>query len=121
MATLTLLGVSPKNNPDRMFLKVTPEANYVQGTPDPVDLTAIKDPKGIGQVPMYIPPVVTPSLFNANIGVYRARVNKGATLATYGITYQNADGTELATGAVPASIANGELTLEVVVPTEQQD
>jgi hypothetical protein len=104
-----------------MFVKVTPEANYVQGTPDPTDLSAITDPKIIGQVPLNNPPIVTPSLFNANIGAYRARMHKGATLATYGITYQNADGTELATGAVPADIANGELTLEIVVPTEQQD
>jgi|GEM_PF-3987575 len=120
MATLKLVAVSPKVNPDRLLVAVTPEANYVQGTPDPVDLTQIQDPRGIGGIfPETLPPV-TPALFSANIGVYRANVVKGTTLKNFGLTYQNADGSELATGAVPAAIANGDLTLEIVMATDQQ-
>lgn len=122
MAKLTLLqSPSPAANGDRMFVKVTPEANYVQGTADVIDLAAIADPEGIGQIPLNNPPVVTPAIFCQNIGGYKAEMVKGATLATYGMKFWDSGGTELATGAMPASITGGEIVLEIVVPTTQQD
>lgn len=122
MATLKLLqSPSPAANGDRMFVSVTPEANYVQGTPDVINLSAIEDPQIIGQIPLNNPPTVTPGIFCQNIGGYKAEMVKGATLATYGMKFYDSGGNELASGAMPASIANGEIVLEIVVPTTQQD
>lgn len=121
MATLTLVAVDAKVNPTRMFLKVTPEANYVQGTPDVINLTQIQDPQGIGQVPLNNLPAVTPGIFNENMSGYYANVIKSNSLATYGMKYYQPGGGEVASGAMPAQITNGELVLEVVVPTDQQD
>lgn len=123
MATLTLVAVSPKVNPDRMFVKVTPEANYVNGTPDTFNLAAIADPEGIGQIPLNNPPLVTPGIFNENMSGYYSEVQKQAapTLQNYGMRYFQPGGTEVSSGATPSQITGGELVLEIVVPTDQQD
>jgi hypothetical protein len=121
MAKLTLLAVSPKVNPDRMIVKLTPAANYVQGAPDTFDMSQIADPQGIGQVPLNNPPLVTPALYNENLSGYYCAVIKGNAINNYGLKYYTPGGNEINTGAMPAQIANGEISLEILVPTDQQN
>ncbi len=121
MAKLTLLAVSPKVNPDRMLVKVTPAANYVQTVPDIFDMGSIADPSIIGQVPLIAVPTVTPAIYNENLTGYYTTVEKGTTLKNYGFKYWTPGGTEVSTGVTPAQITGGELTIEILVPTEQQD
>jgi hypothetical protein len=121
MAKLTLLAVSPKINPDRMICKVTPAANYVSGTPDTFDMSNIADPQGIGQVPLNNPPIVTPAQYNENLSGYYSAITKGNALNNYGFRYYTPGGAEVGTGAMPAQITNGELSIEILVPTDQQD
>jgi hypothetical protein len=120
MAKLTLLAISSKVNPERMLVKVTPAANYVQGTADLFDMTQIADPSNIGLIPMNAVPILTPSPYNENLGGNYTAIVRGTTLSNYGIRYYAAGGTEVATGAMPAAILAGELTLDILVPTDQQ-
>lgn len=121
MAILTLVAKRPFINPDSMFVKVTPEANYVQGTPDTFNMQAIQDSQGIGQVPLNNVPAVTPGIFSENLSGYYCTVQKGSNLQNYGLRYYQPGGTEVASGAMPAQILNGELVLEIIVPLDQQD
>lgn len=121
MALLTLLAISPQVNPDRMFVKVTPAANYVQTVQDTFDMTNIADGgTGLsGQTPLVLLPAVTPTPYNENLLGYYTTIQKGTTLKNYGIRYWTPGGTEVATGAMPAAITGGELTLEILLPVSQ--
>jgi hypothetical protein len=124
MNALKLLQTSPASNPDRNFAAITVSGNYVNGTADPLPLTAIADPGALGQVPLNNPgaqpPPVSPRWFGF-AGGYYAQVQRTVAngVTSFGLRWFGAEGAEVATGAFPAAITGGEHFLEILVPTYQ--
>lgn len=119
MNAIVLVQVSPQSNPDTNVVKVTPSGNYTSGTPDPLPkLGDIPDPNAIGQVPMPVTPLVTPSVKNSNTNGYYAQVQRigSGQSATFGLRWYASEGSELGSGAYPAAISGGEIFVEVLVP-----
>lgn len=119
MNVLSLVQTSPSSNPDRMLLKCVVSGDYTQGTPDPLPLSNISDPSGMGVIPNSgsgtNPPAVTPSVFNAATQGYRAEVWRVVAngLTSFGLRWFSG-GNELASGAFPAQIAGAEIFIEVL-------
>lgn len=111
---LTVKKYSPADNPDVVVLGLTVTGNYTQGTPDLLNLTPStwKDPSNLGIHGSPSTANPSPSFYNLNAGGYTAYIVKGATIALYGIRWFAPGGAELATGAFPAAITGGEISLE---------
>jgi hypothetical protein len=114
---LSVKKYSPQANPDVVILSLTVTGNYVNGTADTLNLNPNTwlDPLNLGVEgePSLTNP--TPSFYNLNAQGYTGFVSKGATLATYGIRWYAPGGAELASGAYPAAITGGELSIELFI------
>lgn len=115
MIALSVAKYVPAVNPNVVFLKATITGNYTQVTGDAINLTPSSwtDPNALGVVGPDSLPTITPAPFSQSLGGYYAEITKGTTLANYLIRFFSSQGAELATGAYPAAILNGELTIEV--------
>lgn len=138
-----LIGLSPASNPDKMRLKVTFSGDYVNGTPDPLNLAPYDDGNNAGgftnpnQLPVPSMPFgleEAPAIGSQLIGGYYVEpdpllpgaasngvapvlaLNGGVGLRVY-----DPGGNELASGAYPAAMTNAGtgVIIEVNLPKDQ--
>lgn len=144
MLKAQLLALSSQSNPDKMKLLITFSGNYVNGTPDPLNLTpaspgnnatGFTNPKLLSLPEMPISLDVPPSIDATSLGgdyvqlvplvaanpVVNGVAQGVAPNGGYGLRYYSADGTELASGPYPAeAIAAGAgVVIEVQLPQNQ--
>jgi hypothetical protein len=101
------------------YIAATMSGNYTTGIGgDPCSLVAsnIKDPNALspslpGQVPQ-----VPPSVEQASIGGYTADLIQAATLSGFALKFWTSEGVELGSGAYPAAISGGTVTLKMIAP-----
>lgn len=101
------------------FIAATMSGNYttaVGGDPCSLAASNIKDPNALSpSLPGQVPPV-PPTVDQEVLGGYYSELIPAATLAGFALKFYAPGGAELATGAYPAAISGGTLTLKIVAP-----
>ena len=115
--TAKVLRYEPINNPDSVILGITAAGNYttaVGGSTLNLNPSQFSDPNGVGVLgePMN-QPATPPSVQAQAMAGYYAQLIPGATLAVNKVAFYASEGAELGTGAFPAAILNGTLTVRL--------
>lgn len=111
-----LLAYRPLINPDHAILKVVASGSYVTVTGDTLNLnpSSWSDPNGKGLLGEPLNATkLPPSVDDQNLGGYYAQFVPGTTLANGKIHFYLSEGSELGSGAYPAAITGGVLTVKV--------
>jgi hypothetical protein len=100
MIALKLVGSSPSENPDYLLVQANFSGDYgVNGTGDPMDFTAITDPKLLGRLALLnLPPDSPVEVRSQNIGGWEVQPTVGTTLKNFALRMY-LGGVELATNA----------------------
>ena len=121
MINLALVDRTPVDNPDILLVKATFTGNYgVQGAGDPMDFTAITDPKLLGGLAqLNLPPTCPILVLSENIGGYYVQPSFPAapTLKNFALlAYANATGELASNAAYPAAMTGGFVLLGIKLP-----
>lgn len=111
-----LLGYLPTDSPDWAVIQAVASGSYTTVTGDTLNLnpSSWTDPNGKGLLgePLNAT-TMPPSIETENLGGYYAQFVPGTTLANGKVHFYSSQGSELGSGAYPAAITGGVLTIKV--------